>query len=387
MQAMQVSQTKHTMAVAQADPQLIGSGVNKTLAFIISDDFCFKAKKDGVITKIDLENKLCLLEYSDSTRDAIDLSDVLVKNSNGGFYTRQDFKMAYKENESFKKGDVIAFNPSFFNGKGKNIDYMPGALAKVAIASLDNAFEDSTLIAEKLAQKCKSRVTMEKYVALGPNSIIHHMVKKGEKVNTGDHLIEFTSSFKDSATTEFLANLAATLGDDAADAVGNDSVKTKYSGTVVDIKIYYNMAKDELSDSLRKLIEAYTNGVEKRRAALNGIKTESVHISPVDIQTRGKVGTTDYEGVLIIFYVEYEDVPRNGDKVTFQTALKAIVSKKVPDEEAPISDYRPEDIIEGLMTPTGIISRMVLDVYSTMASNKCLVEMGKQICEIWDGKR
>ena len=42
-QAMQVAQTKHSMPVAESAPQLVGTGVNKTIAFMISDDFCFKA--------------------------------------------------------------------------------------------------------------------------------------------------------------------------------------------------------------------------------------------------------------------------------------------------------------------------------------------------------
>ena len=43
--AMQISQTKHTIPVKDTDPMLITSCMSKTLAWTISDDFAFKAKK------------------------------------------------------------------------------------------------------------------------------------------------------------------------------------------------------------------------------------------------------------------------------------------------------------------------------------------------------
>jgi hypothetical protein len=86
--AMAVSQTKHTMPVRHAHKQLIGSGMNKTLAYMISDDFCFKAKKSGFVELIDTAQNLIILSYDDGTKDAIDTKEILVKNSNSGFYIK-----------------------------------------------------------------------------------------------------------------------------------------------------------------------------------------------------------------------------------------------------------------------------------------------------------
>jgi hypothetical protein len=73
-----------------------------------------------------------------------------------------------------------------------------------------------------------------------------------------------------------------------------------------------------------------------------------------------------------------------GDKIAFTTALKGIVSKVLSDKEAPTSEHRPDEIVEAVMTPTGIISRMTADIYPIMYSNKVLVELGKQIREIYE---
>ena len=60
-----------------------------------------------------------------------------------------------------------------------------------------------------------------------------------------------------------------------------------------------------------------------------------------------------------------------------------LFSRVLRDDEAPIADYRPEDVVEAILTPTGVISRMTLDIYYMLYGNKVLVELGKQIREIW----
>jgi hypothetical protein len=391
-QAMQIGQTKHTMPVATTHKQLVGSGVNKTMAFMISDDFAFKAKEDGVVEEINKETEVAILKYKNEEKDAIDLSDVMVKNSNSGFFIQQKFKMVYKEGEKFKKGDVIAYNPSFFSGKGKDIDYRPGTLAKVAISPGDFAFEDSTIISDSLSEKAASRVTMLKQVALGQNAVIHYIAKKGDEIKTGDPLVEFTTSFEDTATTDFLTSLSASLGDDAANLIGNEVVKSKYTGRVADIKIYYNKPLEELNESIQKIIKSYKSFYNKKKNSLGGIVSSNVRIPALEEQqadSKGvtKLGSEEFNGIMIEFYVEYYDQMMEGDKLTFSTALKGVISKRVTREESPITEYRPNEVVEAIVTPTGIISRMTLDIYSMLFSNKVLVELGKQIKEIMDDER
>jgi hypothetical protein len=386
-QSMQIGQTKHTMPVVKTHKQLIGSGINKTMAFMISDDFAFKAKEDGVIQDIDEENKIVILLYKSGKKDAIDLSEFFAKNSNSGFYIKQQFKLVYKKGEKFKAKDVIAYNPSFFSGKGNNIDYQPGTLAKVAITAGDFAYEDSTIISDSVSKKAASLVTMAKPVALGPNTVIHKMVEVGQKIKAGEEIMNFTTSFEDPSTTEFLAALSKSLGDDASEAVGNEVIKTKYTGTVVNIKIYYNVPLEDLNETLQKLIKKYKAKVQKRKSAVADINTANIHIPPTEQQKLDKVGVQEYEGVLIEFYVEYYDEMGEGDKLVYSTALKGVISQVLADEEAPVSEYRKEEHVEAVLTPTGIISRMTLDIYSMLYGNKVMVELGRQIKEIMDDER
>jgi len=80
----QSTQQKHIIPVAVQNKPLFGSGVEKTLPYILSDDFVFKAKDKGIVEKVDTKNEMAILKYSDGKKDIIDLSESLAKNSNGG---------------------------------------------------------------------------------------------------------------------------------------------------------------------------------------------------------------------------------------------------------------------------------------------------------------
>ena len=257
---------------------------------------------------------------------------------------------------------------------------MTGALAKIAIAPFDLAFEDANIVTEMLSKKCTADICMCKDVVLGKNAVVSHIVEEGDSIMTGDHLIDFTSSFDDPAIEKFLSRMAF----DNIDDLTAEHVSSKYTGEVTQIKIYYNVPFEELSSSLQKIITKYKNRINSRRSVISGINTDSVHIPPVTQITENKVGNVEFDGVLIQFYVTYEDDLAMGDKIAFTTALKGVVSKLLSKEEAPTSEYRPEDKIEAIMTPTGIISRMTADIYPIMYSNKVLVELGKQIKEIYE---
>jgi hypothetical protein len=390
--AMQISQTKHTMPVLHAHKQLVGSGINKTMAFMLSDDFCFKAKKDGIIKTIDEKERMAILAYDDGTNDAIDLGDVLVKNSNSGFFIKEHFLIKYKEGERFKAGDVIAYNPSYFSGKGKNVDYLPGTLAKVALAPSDGAFQDSTMLSESLAKDSASYFTMMTSVALGPNAVIYETAKVGDDIKTEDPLLVYSKSYIDPTTAQYMQSLRQKLGSGEVNDLSKDRILSRYSGKVVGVKVYYNMKLSDLNPTLRKMVEDYKGSQITRSEMLTRYKVPhggSLHLDTTEQMTadgtgKSKVNGTDYSGILIEYYVEMLDPIGPGDKITYTSALKGVVSKIFADDERPVCEYHPEIPVDAICTPTGILGRMTIDFFSYLYSNKVLVEVGRMIKAIKD---
>src|SRR5699024_10059390 len=132
-----MTQAKHLIATKTNDRPLVGSGVDKALAYQMSDTFAFKAKEDGKVTSINEKTGLMLVEYINGDKDVIDISEKLAKNSNGGFYQTNKLTPQFEVGKKFNKGQVLAKNDSYFAGSGSNndIQFAAGKLSKVAVAS------------------------------------------------------------------------------------------------------------------------------------------------------------------------------------------------------------------------------------------------------------
>jgi hypothetical protein len=81
---MQTQQAKHSVPTVKQSRPLYGSGVERTLPYLLSSDFVSVAKDNGVVEKVDEKNELAVIKYNDGSSDVIDLSDKQSKNSNGG---------------------------------------------------------------------------------------------------------------------------------------------------------------------------------------------------------------------------------------------------------------------------------------------------------------
>ena len=134
----QTNQQKHILSTNTNDAPLFGSGIEKAIPYQISDTFAIKAKEDGKITTIDIDNGLLVVEYKNGKKDVFDISRQLAKNSGGGFFLAQDFEVLFKEGQSFKKNDILAKNNKYFKGTNQgDISYVIGKLSKVALAPSD----------------------------------------------------------------------------------------------------------------------------------------------------------------------------------------------------------------------------------------------------------
>jgi len=80
---MKILQQKHIIPTKIKSKPLFGSGIEKTLPYLMNDEFIVKAVKNGKVKNIDDKNKIVTLEYKDGSLDYIDLSEHLLKNGNG----------------------------------------------------------------------------------------------------------------------------------------------------------------------------------------------------------------------------------------------------------------------------------------------------------------
>lgn len=126
-------QSGHVIPIKKSDRLLIGNSSEKTLPYILSNDFIFKAKQDGYVESIDTETNIMIVTYKDGSHDAINLAPAISKNGGGGFWISNTLVTDFKEKDKFKKDDILAKNNQYFSGEKGSAEYVTGCLTKVAI--------------------------------------------------------------------------------------------------------------------------------------------------------------------------------------------------------------------------------------------------------------
>jgi len=407
--AMATKQSKHIIPIEKSSPVLISNGAEQIIHYHLSNDFTVVAKYDGKVVEVNEDAGVMIVEYSDPKgipqpgggkktilHQAVDISPRVVKNGAGGFFLTNQLTSNYKVGQKFKKSDIIASDKKFFtnsdiHGNRFNI----GSLQKVACMSTFATYEDSTFITKKLSEEMASDIVMQKAITLGKNANVDFIVKVGDHISVGDELIRFESSFEDDSLNKFLTHIGDELKEDIK-SLGKTPIKSKYTGEVVDIKIYSTVDLDELSPTLRKLVSAYYAQINKKKKTIEKYdKSNEVHKLGVllneptsKIETKdGKVkGMEVGEGVLIEFYISHKDIMGVGDKLTFFTALKSIIGDVIPEGYEPYSQFRPEEEISSFIAPGAVLARMTPSILLTMFGNKVLVELKRQLQEIYTGK-
>jgi 8-oxo-dGTP pyrophosphatase MutT (NUDIX family) len=377
--AMSFIQTsKHAVRTEQSDPLLVTNGSDEALAYICSDQFAYKAKSKGVVKE--LTESYMIIQYDDGTEDYINLSETIEKNSDGGFYVplKLDADEKLKVGSKFKPGQILAYDHlSLSNSLGEtdNLAYNVGKLAKIAIINTDEGFEDSGVITEEMAKMLSCDIIGKVDCVLDKDTNIYNVVKVGQHIEQGENLLVWQTPYDEEEVNALLKALANDK--EAVSELGRHSVKAEVTGRIAGIKIYRTVDYDEMSDSLRKLVKAYEKPIHDLKSKL---KEEGIEYTdlPADypLDATGKLKKS-YDSILIEFYIEYTDILGVGDKITYNAANKAIISKVIPEGKEPYTDFRPNEHISAFVSVTSIQKRMVQSTVTYGALQKLMVELDR----------
>ena len=388
---------KHIIPVKDMSPVLISTGIEKRLPYAISKDFVVRAKDDGVVKEIDTKTNMMILAYKDGSHEAVNLNPVVVKNGGGGFYLANTLVPLYKLGAKFKKNDVVAQNKDYFSKHYDGCKFNIGTLCKAAIMSAFCTYEDSKAITHKLSERLATEMIMMKHIVLGPNATVVSMMKKGDKVKVGDELIKYEASNQEEAVNKLLSS----IGDDLREEVKSMSKNTlvsKYTGVIEDIRMYSTLPPENLSPSLAKIIKDYWNTIADKKKLVRKYKIEDPTYmgntyyeldQPIRPDSSGKVkGYKLEEGIVIEFYIKFSDPVGPGDKVCDFAALKGVCCYIFPEGEEPKTMFRPDEEISTILPATSVLARKVVSILLTMFSNKCVIEMKRKLKEIYEnGKK
>ena len=382
-----IQTSKHMIRCNTNDPTLITTGADEALPYLTSDIFAYKAKQDGKIVELVQEGfgkqNYMIIEYKDKTHDCINLSEEVKKNSDGGYYVPMKLDTDLSVGKTFKAGDILAYDRlSFSNtlGESGNLAANIGTLAKVAIINTDEGYEDAAQVSEKFARKIGTSViqSIETKIEKGSNIFVYKDI--GDPVMEGDTLFAYQADFEDDVANMLLKNL--TINTDQLSELGRNPVKSKYTGTVEDIRIYRTCELEDMSESLRKFVLKYENKVTKMKNVYKKYAIDDALLPKIGkVPEVGKTKNLE-DAVLIIYYIKFTDKLSVGDKIVFYSANKGVIKYLVPDGEEPYTDFRPKEKIDSFMSLSSISGRMTCSIVIFAATSKLMVELDRSIKDL-----
>mgnify|MGYP005796531655 CR=1 FL=1 len=383
-----VQTSKHGMRCRHSDPLLITTGADEALPYLISDIFAYKAKGNGKV--IEKDDNHMIIEYSNKngepTYDYIDLTEQVEKNSSSGFFVVLKLDSDLRVGSKVKEGQIVAYDKSSFSdeiGIDENIAYNIGTLNKFAILNTDEGYEDSAIISHELSEKMTTDIVIKREVPLPKDTNVYNMVKKGQAIKEGDPLLIIQKPYDEDDMNSLLKALVA--DEDSITELGRQPITSKVTGVVQDIIISRTVEKNELSSSLKKIVTEYEKEIDEKKKTMDqyGIDKKTELPSTEKLPATGKLKNCE-DGVLIEFYLKYEDKMSVGDKLIYYSALKGVVKDIFPEGKEPTSEYRPDEKIHSLLSIGSVNGRMTCSILITSAINKGLIELSRKVKDILD---
>jgi hypothetical protein len=383
--AMSFIQTaKHMVRTESSDPLLVTSGADEAMPYITTDRFAFKAKHNGTV--LNATEDFILIEYTDGTKDYINLKEEICKNSDGGYYVplKLDAIDKIKPGYKFKENQVLAYDRHSFSdssGESNNLTYNVGTLAKVAILNTDEGFEDAGIISQSMAEKLATRVNIKYTAVINADSTLFKIVKINDHVEASDPLIIWENAFDDEDAAEVMDALTQAVGDEFSD-IGKSKLFSEVTGKVTDIKIYRTVELDELSPSLKKLVNAYEKPIREKEKILkeNNLPTSSLP-AHYKLNPTGKLKRAQ-EAILVEIFVEYLDTVGVGDKIVYNSANKAVEKGIFPVGLEPYTEFRPNEKIDAFVNDSSISKRIVFSSIIYGSLQKLMIELDRSVKDI-----
>ena len=376
-----VQTSKHTTPIDYSMPLLVTTGADAAMPYLTSNMFAHKAKKKGKVSTI--TDDYMLVDYNDGTKEFVSLAPQTMKNSDGGFYITLKLKTDLKVGQSVNTDTILAYDEKSFSNRIGSTDaqlsYNLGCLAKVAIITAEDGYEDSGVCSEWLSDAMAADIVVMKSVDLSPQTNVLYIAKKGQKVDEGEPVLIFQNSYDEEDANLLLKNLNSEDGD--ISEIGRRVVKSKVTGIISDIKIYRTCDIEEMSDSLKKIVTSHENKIKSIEKISKQASNEVHFDSTGKLPQSGKLKNS--EGVYIEIYMQYHDRLGVGDKLACLNANKVVLRDVYSNEDAPYGEFRPDEKIDVITSASSIDGRMVTSIIKLGALDKVMIELWRSVQEIY----
>ena len=387
--AIATSQTSHIVATAGSQPVLISNGVDELVPSYLTEEFSFVAPEDGKV--LEITDDYMIIQYTNGKKKAVYVGHKQSFNTGSGFYVDNKLQSNFEAGQDFKKGDILAYHERFFSKDSDGIVRMNiGPVAKVAFAGLYSTYEDAGLVTSKMSKKLSTKLSLMQEIKLNAMDDIEKIVQVGDEVEINDPLVVFgLGDTGDKSVDNFLKAFQSSDGANSMLDSAKRVIKSNHAGRVVDVRMYTVKSMEKLSPSLFNIFDEYfKENIRKRKILDKHDKSDSVY----KLDTLYSLPTAPLKGptikgrtcdILVEIYIEHEDEASVGDKLVIYGASKQILSEVIPEGLEPYTESNPDEEVSIFVAPSAILKRMIPSLTVTASGNKVLLELKKQIGNIW----
>lgn len=277
-----------------------------------------------MIELIDPDAYVIRVKYKNKTV-AVTYGDEYTKNGGGGFYCTQNIVInGFKQGDKVKRGDIIIYNDRFFTPDpySKQVYWNIGVLKDVILIDCDSTLEDSCVIDPSLSEDLKFNPVHVRDITLSKKTTIHRYAAIGTSLTSVDPLMIFDQS-------ELNSDMFGGLDDEAIKLLGKVNRRTpkaKFTGKVVALDAFYTGNIQDMSPSVRGLVNLINKMKHQKHQAAAGAENQSNYPGAQSINHSNRIGITDLDEETIVFrfYIQQDMGMNGGDKVEFDSSLKSV---------------------------------------------------------------
>jgi len=345
-------QLSHQLPTKEGRSARIRTGYERVMAHLTSTSFAYCAKQKGKVLSIDEKLGICTIQYADKSQHAIPFGEIYGECSD--MRTTLKLKLNVKLGESFKEGDVLTYNPEFFelDPITRQVDWIHGVPARFAFMDCNRTFEDSSTITKELGEKLTIQPVDTRQLVLNADTIVHDFKSVGDEVDVQDFLM-ITESGEAVDLSSF------TVDEESLKYIANQNKKTnkaKIAGKIVKIEAYYACPISEMSPSLGKFVRQVIKDQNTIAKLVQGTdsSTRYPESQPLPEGTKFKNVLFDKNTVMIRYSIQETLAAGIGDKIVLDSSLKSVVGSIL--DGAASEDGKP---LDGLFSVSSVSNRIV----------------------------
>lgn len=287
-------QASHAVSCSGYHQFTCRTGYDSVIADRTGDLFALTAKQKGSVKEI--SDKGIIVEYADKTTEGYELGRRF--GAAAGLTIPHHVITPMKVGEVFNVGDVICYNDGFFEPDffdPKKVTLKNSINVKTVIWESSQTLEDASSISSRVSKELSTSVTKIKNITVAFDQTVSKLVKVGDKVDNDTILC----IIEDAITAD--NKLFNTESIDTLRLLSAQTPKAGVKGVVEKVEVFYHGDKEDMTDSLRNLVNASDRALKAKAESTNS----PVYTGSVDSGLRIENEPLGLDNLVIKVYITH----------------------------------------------------------------------------------